>query len=161
MAKVNVMFVCLGNICRSPLAEFVLKQKLEKAGLQDEVYVESCGTANYHVGENPDPRTISVARKNGITINHKGKQLKRQHFDIFDILLVMDDSNKTNALKIAGDATEFELYKMRDFDDVEKGADVIDPWFGDGKGFDICYDTLDRCCNNLITFLSDHDKMLK
>src|SRR5688572_24744882 len=99
MKKVKVLFVCLGNICRSPLAEAIFKDKISKRGLDHLVEAASCGTANYHVGDSPDHRTIANARKNGITIEHVGQQLQAEHLSEYTFILAMDQSNYQNIFK--------------------------------------------------------------
>jgi protein-tyrosine-phosphatase len=90
MQKIKVLFVCLGNICRSPLAEAIFKDKLKKKGLERFFEVDSCGTSNYHIGDQPDSRTIANARKNGIAIDHCGRQFTANDFGDFDYILAMD-----------------------------------------------------------------------
>jgi protein-tyrosine-phosphatase len=153
------MFVCLGNICRSPLAEAIFSKLVKERGLEETLWIESSGTANYHVGEEPDPRTISVALKNNISIEHLAQQLKPVHFETFDYIIVMDESNKTNALKVASTKSEYTLNLMRDFDSVNTGSAVIDPWFGDIDGFDTCYETLDRSCSEFLNYLIQKHKL--
>ena len=144
--RIGVMFVCLGNICRSPLAEAIFKQKLADRGLADRFFVESSGTANYHVGEEPDPRTVAVAQRRNVPMEHLAQQLKEEHFHLFDYVVAMDRNNRANALKISPSNTVFEIPLMRDFDELAVGADVVDPWYGNEEGFDACFDVLDRSC---------------
>ena len=153
MDKIGVMFVCLGNICRSPLAEAIFNSKLEKLQLSSFFEVESCGTADYHVGEEPDKRTINVARKHNVPMNHLAQQLKPYHFQQFNYLVVMDESNKSNTLEVAPTSAGYELFMMRECDSIDKGSAVIDPWFGDLEGFEECYQTLDRSCDGFLHFL--------
>lgn len=152
-SMIRVMFVCLGNICRSPLAEAVFNNKIAQSNLSEKVYVESCGTAAYHVGEQPDPRTINVAHNHGIAIHHKAQQLKKEHFVGYDYLIFMDESNVSNAAKITPTNAKSIVFKLRDFDSINKGADVADPWFGEEDGFEECYQVVDRCCGELLHFL--------
>lgn len=147
------MFVCLGNICRSPLAEAVLAQRIAEMGFSAEIRVESCGTAAYHIGESPDPRTIAVAEKYNVPINHHAQQLKSSDFVTSDYLIVMDDSNADNAVKIKPKDAIALVYKLRDFDTEDEGSDVADPWFGDTDGFDECYHTVNRCSSEFLHFL--------
>ena len=160
MKKIGVMFVCLGNICRSPLAEAIFNSKIEKHKLSSFFNVESSGTADYHVGEEPDKRTIAVSREHNVPINHFAQQLKTSHFKQFDYLIVMDESNRSNTLEIASSSSGYELFMMREFDSIDKGSAVIDPWFGDIEGFEECFQTLDRSCDGFLHFLVEKHKLL-
>ena len=160
-SMIKLMFVCIGNICRSPLAEAVLKNKVLQANLEDYIYIESSGTAAYHLGENPDPRTTSVALKHHVPISHKAQQLNTHHFITFDYNIVMDDSNSENVAKIKPSNSTSAYFKLRDFDSLHKGSDVIDPWFGCEEGFEECYQTIDRCTDELLLFLINKHQLAK
>ena len=149
----KILFVCLGNICRSPMAEAIFNHKVNEIGLNDTLMADSAGTANYHVGEDPDPRTIDTVRKNNILIEHRGQQFKHHHASEFDYLVGMDHSNINNMMvELRGDHGE-KVLLMRDFDPSGKGKDVPDPWYGGMGGFDNVYDILDRSIDELIAFL--------
>lgn len=157
MQKIGVMFVCLGNICRSPLAEAIFADQVQRHGLDHRFDIASSGTANYHVGEQPDPRTIDVARRNSVPIDHHGQQLDQVHFHEYDYIITMDRSNLTNAERIAPQEHSATMVMMRDFDPSEPGSDVVDPWYGDRQGFDECFDVLERSCANFLEHLkSEH-----
>ena len=98
----KILFVCLGNICRSPLAEAVFKHQISKKGLENHFFADSAGTANYHVGHSPDPRTIRNALKNGVSIDHRGRQFSAADFEKFDLILAMDASNFDNIMRVSG-----------------------------------------------------------
>jgi protein-tyrosine phosphatase len=157
MKRINVLFVCLGNICRSPLAEAIFKQKLERKGLDKFVSADSCGTSNYHIGSAPDPRTIANAIQHGVEIDHCCRQLCAADFTSFDFILAMDKSNLQNILRhpdIQNHASKVKL--MRDFDPYGKGSEVPDPYHGGEKGFQEVFDILDRSLDNFIGFLEEH-----
>lgn len=154
MKKVKVLFVCLGNICRSPLAAAIVKDKISKNGMTSWIEVDSCGTSDYHIGDNADPRTRSNAIKNGIDIAHCVRQLTAEDIEKFDVIVAMDNSNLQNILMVKG-VRDFKhkVKMMREFDSVEKGGEVPDPYHGNEKGFQEVFEILDRSTNNFIAYL--------
>ena len=145
--KTKVLMVCLGNICRSPLAEDLLKSKVDTSN----IYVTSAGTGHWHVGDQPDPRSIAVAKKNGLNItDQRGRQFKAEDFNEFDYIFVMDNSNKENVLKLA--KTEEDKAKVQlILDEIFPGenVDVPDPYYGGDSGFDNVYNMLDEACEKI------------
>lgn len=95
----RILFVCLGNICRSPLAEAVFNHRIKERQLEKRFQADSCGTANYHVGDTPDPRTVKNALANGVVIDHRGRQFSSEDFNEFDLILPMDKSNLKSLLQ--------------------------------------------------------------
>lgn len=157
MTKVRVLFVCLGNICRSPLAEAVFKDKVRKKGLEHRIEADSCGTSNYHIGDTPDPRTLANARKNGITIQHLGRQLGEQDLESFDFIFAMDRSNHQNILRLSNAPRHADkIQLMRVFDPVDTGGEVPDPYYGGEKGFQEVFDILDRSTDQFLQYLEKH-----
>lgn len=154
---IKIIFVCLGNICRSPLAEAIFQHKITQKGLQNRISCDSAGTANYHVGDDPDSRSIEVAVKHGVPIQHKGMQFHHSHGSEFDYIMAMDQSNFRNIIHELGYKHE-GLSLMRDFDPKGKGLEVPDPYYGGKDGFEEVYQILDRSTEELIEFLVDkHD----
>ncbi len=148
----KILFVCLGNICRSPLAEAIFNEKIRKNGLEKEFQSDSCGTGNYHVGDWPDDRSIKCASKNGILMNHIGRQLKQSDLEDFDLILAMDGSNFHNILRLSNESTKSKVKLMRSFDPMGEG-DVPDPYWGGEKEFDEVFEILDRSMNGLMDHL--------
>mgnify|MGYP003451583515 FL=1 len=142
---VKILMVCLGNICRSPLAEGILASKLSKS----QFLVDSAGTGNWHVGSAPDSRSIAVAKKNKLDIsNQKGRQFKVGDFDVFDYIYVMDNSNFRDVQSLArneADKAKVKLILNELFPD--ENVDVPDPYYGMENGFDNVYSMLDQTCD--------------
>jgi len=161
MTKTTVLFVCLGNICRSPLAEAIFKAKISKRGFDHLVEADSCGTASYHIGDNPDHRTIANARKNGVEIDHFGKQLSVQNIAEYDFILAMDQSNYQNILRLKGaEKSANKISLMRSFDPNRDHDEVPDPYYGDERGFQQVFEILDRSVDSFIQFLEkEHFKV--
>jgi len=148
---VKILMVCLGNICRSPLAEGILASKLPK----DNFIVDSAGTGSWHVGHSPDKRSIAVAQKNGLCIDgQKGRQFKTADFDEFDYIYVMDNSNYRDVLQLAKTPehkNKVHLILNELFPD--ENVDVPDPYFGAVNGFDNVYQMLDEVSEIIATKL--------
>ncbi len=158
---VKVLFVCLGNICRSPLAEGIFTKKVEEKGLADCFHIDSCGTSNFHIGSAPDERTIKNAQINGVELNHYGRQFSSQDFDRFDHILAMDSSNLSNILDLSINESEQQKVElMRTYDAVDAGTDVPDPYYGGPSGFQNVFDILDRSCSQLLEDLITQHQLL-
>lgn len=115
------------------------------------VEADSCGTANYHVGDSPDPRTIANAKKNGVAIQHVGRQLSEADLEYYDIILAMDQSNYQNILRLSNDISHRKKVKMmREYDSIGKGNDVPDPYYGGEKNFQEVFEILDRSMDHFI-----------
>ena len=153
MSTVKVLFVCLGNICRSPLAEAIFNHKIKEKGLEELVEADSCGTASYHIDQVPDSRTLANAKKNGISIDHYGRQLRADDLEYFDFIFAMDTSNHANILRLKNaSAYTNKIALMRDFDPLDKG-DVPDPYHGSEYHFQEVFDILDRTLDKFIAHL--------
>ena len=141
----KILMVCLGNICRSPLAEGILKSKLPN----NSFIIDSAGTGDYHIGKNPDPRSIAVAKKHGLDIsNLKGRQFSMSDFNVFDIIYVMDESNYRNVIQLARNEQDkakvnFILNEIH----PNQNLNVPDPYYGGNDGFENVYKMLDKACS--------------
>lgn len=146
--QVKVLMVCLGNICRSPLAEGILKQKTSHL----DIFVDSAGTSNYHIDNPPDVRSVQIAKKYGIDItSQRGRQFQVSDFDEFDLIFAMDKSNYNDILSLArneGDKNKVEL--ILNLLNPGENMDVPDPYYGGGNGFEKVYKMLDKACDILV-----------
>lgn len=143
----RILMVCLGNICRSPLAHGILESKLPT----DTFFVDSAGTANYHVGDSPDHRSVAIAKTNGIDIsNQLGRQFKVSDFDTFDYIFTMDDSNYQNVIALARNSSDITKVKcILEVDESIKFTHVPDPYYGDISDFQNVFQLLEKACNTL------------
>lgn len=141
----SILMVCLGNICRSPLAEGILKSKLPS----NDYFVDSAGTASYHVGEKPDIRSIETALNHGINItSQRSRQFKVEDFDLFDYIYVMDYSNYDNVIHLARNEEDKNKVKLI-LNELKSSPtlEVPDPYYGGESGFENVYKMLDKACN--------------
>ena len=140
----RILMVCLGNICRSPLAEGILRSKI----ISDTVIVDSAGTSGFHQGELPDPRSIAVARLNGIDItNQRSRKFLVEDFDYFDLIYAMDQSNYYNILDLArNNEDESKVRMILNESHPNQNLNVPDPYYGGDKGFDNVFRMLDEAC---------------
>ena len=134
----SVLFVCLGNICRSPLAEGALRAEAQRLGL--DLIVDSAGTGDWHAGEPPDRRAIAVARRNGVDISAlRARQVRVADFHRFHHVIALDHDNLSNLRKIAPPDGMAQLSLLLDHVEGRAGQAVTDPWFGDEAGFDVTW----------------------
>lgn len=158
---IKVLFVCLGNICRSPLAEAIFNDIVIKNNLQNKIYSDSCGTASYHVGDTPDKRSIKIANLNGIKINHIGRQINKKDFLEFNYILAMDKYNYQDIkfLEQSVNNSIAKVFMMREFDNDNYQEDVPDPYYGNDKDFKEVFDILNKSCNNFFNYLRKENNL--
>lgn len=160
---ISVLFVCLGNICRSPLAEAVFRQTVIEAGLEDRFRIDSAGTSGWHDGEPPDERTTATATRRGVQVTGTSRRVTEADVAEFDYLVAMDADNLREvealieATSVDGDGPAAHL--LREFD-PEVGTDpgdleVPDPYFGGPRGFDDVHDLVERSARGLLEFLRE------
>ena len=165
---IQVLFVCLGNICRSPIAEGVFNDLVRSKGLDKNIKCDSAGTAAYHTGSLPDKRMRRVASEHGISLTHCARQLSYEDFTNYDYILAMDTSNFENIRKESfrangKDATEQQLLLYRMFD-PKRGNEVIvpDPYYGEISDFEEVYAIVKRCGTSFLNFLTEkHNLVVK
>jgi protein-tyrosine phosphatase len=151
---INVLFVCLGNICRSPLAEGVFMHKVYARNLGHTFKADSAGTASYHIGSPADKRSIAVARDYGISLTHKARAFDVSDFYAFDYIVAMDKQNLSNINRIKPADAKARVVLMRDYDHELKGGEVPDPYYGERKDFEEVYHILNRSCDVLLDELN-------
>lgn len=148
--RTRVLFVCLGNICRSPLAEGVFLHLVREAGLTHRFEVDSAGTGDWHVGERPDARAVAVAKKHGVELPSRARQVTPADLDAFDHVLAMDRENLRDLERMARRGAAADIRLLRRHDPVRDGDDVPDPYYGGPSGFDLVYEMVHRSCAALL-----------
>ena len=151
---VRVLFVCMGNICRSPTAEAVFKHHLVKSGLAREVYADSAGTHDYHVGDPPDARAQEAARKRGYDMNAlRGRLVTYEDLMEFDYVLAMDEINLQHLRRNCLSEHRNKLRLLTEFSDKFSGSEIPDPYYGGPRGFDTVLDMIEGSVQGLIAQL--------
>lgn len=158
--KYKILFVCLGNICRSPAGEGILKKYLQDRDLTDQIQVDSAGTSGYHDGELPDKRMRKHGLSRGYTFDSLSRKFTVRDFDHFDLILAMDDSNYNNILSLSLDLeSESKVHRMVDFSIKYNHDHIPDPYYSGEDGFELVLDLLEDACEGLLADLEKRDKI--
>ena len=158
--KHTVLFICLGNICRSPAAEGIMKGLVEKAGLSDEFEIDSAGIGNWHVGQLPDSRMRKCGTEHGYRFDSRARQFQRSDFQRFDTIVVMDNENYRAITSMASSqADKDKVVRMADFLTSHRGYNTVpDPYYGDYSDFELVITLLEDACLGLLNSkFIDHD----
>ena len=150
-SRTSVLFVCLGNICRSPLAEGVFRHLVEQEGLADRFEIDSAGTGAWHVGERADARSTLVAEQHGIELDSRARQVEPEDFERFDYIIAMDRDNLRTLERMSeanGSGARIELLRM--YEAERDGDEVPDPYYGGESGFENVYKMVKRSCWGLL-----------
>lgn len=158
MEKIKILFVCLGNICRSPAAEASFQLLIEQNGLSDKFEIDSAGTGSWHIGDLPDSRMRKMALSKGIEMKHKARQIKKKDLTYYDLILAMDTQNYYDITRIANNQVEKKKIMMfRKFDDsVEGEADVPDPYYGGIQNFENVWNIVSRTNKGLLEWIKQN-----
>ncbi|OHX65901.1 low molecular weight protein-tyrosine-phosphatase [Flammeovirga pacifica] len=152
--KINILFVCLGNICRSPLADGLMVHAIEQRGLDIYFSIDSAGTYAGHAGNRADERMRRTASSHGVELHSIARQFVKADFDLFDHIVVMDDSNYSNVERLAkNDNDRNKIFKLRSYDNQQSNKDVDDPYYGGMQGFENCFSVVNESVNNFLDFL--------
>ena len=147
----------MGNICRSPTAEGVFRHKVEQAGLNKSIKIDSAGTHAYHVGDPPDARATKAALNRGFDLSkQKARKVKNKDFDKYDYVIAMDRSNQNNLLSICPEGLEDKVQLFLDFASKTETSEVPDPYYGSGNGFEMVLDLVEDAADGLIAHLQKH-----
>lgn len=151
MYKVKVLFVCLGNICRSPTAQGVFQKHVDEAGLGSQIFVDSAGTSGWHIGEPPDRRSAEAARKAGYDLSElRGRQVERRDFENFHYILAMDENNLANLEELCPSSFSGHLGLFLEFAVDPRYQEVPDPYYGDGEGFNLVLSLIEDASAGLL-----------
>jgi protein-tyrosine phosphatase len=148
----RLLFICAGNICRSPTAEGVMRSLVRAAGVEDEIEIDSAGTGGWHAGDPPDARATAAAKLRGLTLEGGARQVTQDDFEHYDLLLAADRENVRDLLAIApSEEAARKVHLLREYDPEASGdLDVPDPYYGGGDGFERVLDLVEAACRGLL-----------
>lgn len=150
--KHKILFVCLGNICRSPAGEGIMKKLVNEAGLEDRIEIDSAGTSGYHNGELPDKRMRQHGLRRGYNFDSLSRRFTAADFDNFDLILAMDDSNYHNIMSLSPDLeSQKKVHRMTEYSQRYSPDHIPDPYYSGADGFELVLDLLEDACQGLLT----------
>lgn len=160
MRNVKILFVCLGNICRSPTAEGVFQKKLEETKLDNIVQIDSAGTAGWHIGKSPDPRSTQAAAERGYSMSHlKSRQVSSNDFHHFDYILAMDEDNLADLLEVKPTGAKARVELFLDYAQDTSYTEVPDPYYGNEDGFSTVLDLVENASGGLLSTLASRGEI--
>lgn len=152
----KILFVCMGNICRSPAAEGVMKSLVNKNGMKDKIYVDSAGTIDYHAGETPDPRMIEAASERGYELNHRARQITKSDLENFDYIITMDRQIHRSVQRLDTQKKyQHKIFKMTDFLTELKADEIPDPYYGSKEDFEYSLDLIEDAVKGLLKHIQN------
>ena len=158
MKKISVLFVCMGNICRSPTGHGVFEQLVKEQGLSERIIVDSAGTHAYHVGEQPDSRSQSTAMKHGYDLSYqRARRVQGWDFEEFDYILAMDAANLASLKQVAQEHELEKVHLLMSFAPNRPETEVPDPYYGGDQGFENVFQMVKEACENLLDHIKAHD----
>ncbi len=156
----RILFVCMGNICRSPMAEGLFRKAAQEAGLDRRVEADSAGTHAYHVGSAPDPRAQQAVRRHGVDISHlRGRHVADEDFEAFDYILVMDGDNYSKLIQRAPEQHHGKIRRLLSFSRKYPNLDVVDPYYGGAQGFEENLDMIEDAVQGLIREITGENRV--
>jgi protein-tyrosine phosphatase len=151
---IKILFVCMGNICRSPAAEGVMKVFIDQNGMKNKFFIDSAGTIDYHEGELPDPRMIEAASERGYNLDHKARQIRKTDLENFDYIITMDDGIHKSVLRLDPQKKyHHKIFRMTDFLTALKSDEIPDPYYGNKKDFEYTLDLIEDASKGLLNYL--------
>lgn len=158
-ARTHVLFVCMGNICRSPAAEIIFRKLVDEAGLSHSMEIDSAGTIGYHAGSGPDRRMAATLRSRGYTITGEARRIRASDLSSFDYILTMDEANLDEVTRLDPSGTlHHKIIPMVRFARSHNDSHVPDPYYGGNEGFEHVADLLEDACAGFLRFLTDSSR---
>jgi protein-tyrosine phosphatase len=164
MIKKKILFICMGNICRSPAAEGVMRSMIEEKNLSESIHIDSAGTLDYHTGECADSRMVSHAAERGYDLTpHRARQFNpRKDFEEYDYIITMDNSNYSDIVKLdPKNKYRHKIHKITSFSKKYNEVEVPDPYYGGSQGFEFVLDLLEDSCRQLLEKIKDESENQK